>query len=139
MLEVRIFKFGLGGPNHRCHWQITLLPSLIMPPFPDLSSSHLLRLMLARYSSSHRTLCFQSHFFIRCIASHRNCIPTGYYEKKKVSPFMSQLLRNIFIYINDNIHTYSCILDIVRVRYPSGMLVLHIDESSVHHSRLLYR
>ena len=58
--EVQIF--GLGGP-----YQIALLPSLIMPPFSDLSSSHLLRLMLACYSSSHRTLCSQSHFFIRCV------------------------------------------------------------------------
>ena len=67
---------------HRC--QIALLPSLIMPPFSDLSSSHLLSLMLARHSPSHQTLCFQSHFFIRCIASHRNRISTGYYEKKRL-------------------------------------------------------
>ena len=68
--EVQIL--GLGGP-----YQIALLPSLIMPPFSDLSSSHLLRLMLACYSSSHRTLCFQSHFFIRCVASHPICISTA--------------------------------------------------------------
>ena len=40
--------FGLGGPYHR--FQIALLPSLIVPLFFDLSSSHLLMLTLVRYS-----------------------------------------------------------------------------------------
>ena len=65
-LEVRIY--GLCGPYHR--FQIALLHSLTMPPFSDLSSSQLLMLMLAGYSSSHQILCFQSCIFISCNALH---------------------------------------------------------------------
>ena len=63
---VRIF--GLSGPYDRC--QITLLPSLMMPPFSDLSSSHLLIFMLARYSSSHQTFRAFNLIF-SSVASHR--------------------------------------------------------------------
>ena len=91
VLEVQILC--LGGP-----YQIALLPSLIMPPFSDLSSSHLLRLMLACYSSSHRTLCFQFHFFIRCVASHPNCISTASARIKRLVLLCLGCCEYVFIY-----------------------------------------
>ena len=91
VLELRIF--GLGGPYHR--FQIALLPSLIMPLFSDLSSSHLLMLMLARNSYiSSNSLSFKSRFSIRCIGLHFNR-PL----REKMVPFFCNVLLMFLLYL----------------------------------------
>ena len=59
-----------------------------MPPFSDLSLSHLLKLMLARYSSSHQTLHAFDYIF-SSIASHRilTAFQLATTRKKKVISF----------------------------------------------------
>ena len=83
--------FGLCGPCHR--FQIALLHSLTMPPFSDLSSSQLLMLMLARYSSSHQILCAFNLVF-SSVAMH--AFPPATTGKNRVFLFGNVLLKFLF-------------------------------------------